>query len=121
MVSPRLCRAHPLNRSAASGAPSIVQRHAAHERLAESLGVLHEGWVKGFGSSDSHDQDDCLRNGDAGEFIAEVNKELWFGDFIHAVAFRLNRNGHIYIVERTGLEIGIHNEYRRPTRLTTVA
>ena len=95
--------------------------YSAHERLAESLGVLHEGWVKGFGSSDSHDQDDCLRNGDAGEFIAEVNKELWFGDFIHAVAFRLNRNGHIYIVERTGLEIGIHNEYRRPTRLTTVA
>ena len=96
--------------------------YSRHEGLAKSLGVLHEGWVKGFGSYDSHDQDDCLRDGDAGEFIAEVNNtHVADGAFIHAVAFRLNRNGHIYIVARTGLKIGIHNEYRHHIKLTTVA
>ena len=96
--------------------------YSAYERLAESLGVLHEGWVKGFGSYSSHDLDDCLRDGDAGEFIAEVNNVISReGSFIHAVAFRLNRNGHIYIVGRAGLKIGIHNEYRHAIKLTTVA
>ena len=95
---------------------SLLQMLMGGGMIGVAAGVL------GFGSYSSHDLDDCLRDGDAGEFIAEVNNVISReGSFIHAVAFRLNRNGHIYIVERTGLEIGIHNEYRRPTRLTTVA
>ena len=81
-----------------------------HHELAEALGVFDKGWVMGRGTDEEYDESHgnpvpdpadrhYLYDGDVGVFIAEVRSPT------HAVAFRADKNGSIYVVGRRGLEI----------------
>lgn len=92
---------------------NIGQIYTTNHMLAKALGVFGKGWVMGRGTDEEYyelygnpeppDPADrgrhYLYDGDVGVFIAEVRSPR------HAVAFRADKNGSIYILGRRGLEI----------------
>lgn len=77
------------------------QDYPAHDALARALGVYDQGWV----SEVNREPDDDLRIGDAGNFISEVESP------VRAVAFRADRNNHVYCIGRKGVVVSYRGEF----------